>query len=257
MSSVCPNCENSIESSAKTLQCDRCSAAIHSLCVDLPADKVQIFTRSKSKGFRFFCKKCISQQDAAASIDIPALLADLRNSIGSIQKRLEALELKLVSPEPKPDFSFEDAVNEALDRIQKSKNVIVFGVAENSDLQVVSSILKTINSEVNIAHNPIRIGKPGQRPRPVRVTLSSSEEVVSVLKNKNKLAGGQYSSVKIKSDETFHQRQHLRDLRVALQTRIDAGETNITIKYIRGVPKIVPVDKPNENNTPEINRKNL
>lgn len=50
---------------------------------------------------------------------------------------------------------------------------------------------------------------------------------------------GELRGVSLAHDRTLKERQHLAELREVLQTRVDAGEANLTIRYINGTPKIV------------------
>lgn len=53
-----------------------------------------------------------------------------------------------------------------------------------------------------------------------------------------------FSEILISHDRTQKERLLLNDLRQTLDRRTKAGESNLTIKYINGIPKIV-------NNTPK------
>lgn len=51
------------------------------------------------------------------------------------------------------------------------------------------------------------------------------------------------NNIKISDDKTPSQREYLNNVRLALKRRIDAGEQDLTIRYIKGVPTIVTKKK--------------
>lgn len=58
-----------------------------------------------------------------------------------------------------------------------------------------------------------------------------------MLKNKAAISGT--TNFRISSDLTPMQREHLVNLRKQLQERIDGGDTDATIKYVKQIPTIV------------------
>lgn len=72
--------------------------------------------------------------------------------------------------------------------------------------------------------------------RSLRVIFPTSDAALHVIKNKSKLIN---SKIKISSDNTKMQLEHLQNLRTELQQRQINGESNLTIKYVKGVPKII------------------
>ena len=63
-----------------------------------------------------------------------------------------------------------------------------------------------------------------------------------ILRNKSRYQG----PVKISRDLTLIQRKHFKNLRQQLGILKEAGETDKTIRYFNGVPKIVSVNKKQE-----------
>uniref|UniRef100_A0A6P7GTF1 Uncharacterized protein LOC114340545 n=1 Tax=Diabrotica virgifera virgifera TaxID=50390 RepID=A0A6P7GTF1_DIAVI len=76
------------------------------------------------------------------------------------------------------------------------------------------------------------------KPRPLKVTMMSSEDALFVLKNKSKLNQNSNSNIYIKQDLTSCQSKYLAELQTELQSRIDNGEKNLTIRYINKIPRI-------------------
>lgn len=89
----------------------------------------------------------------------------------------------------------------------------------------------------------IRLGRYiPNKPRPIKVCFNNNETPKLLLRNKTKLP----ENIKIYSDQTPSQKLYLDSLKTELYRRIGNGETNIVIKYIKGVPKIVKNDQKNQ-----------
>lgn len=85
-----------------------------------------------------------------------------------------------------------------------------------------------------------RIGGRSQgRSRPLRVTMPSKKDVLTILRNKNRYSG----PVKIYQDQTPKQRQHFKDTKDHLKHLHDSGDTDKTIRFFKGVPKIVDANQ--------------
>lgn len=88
-----------------------------------------------------------------------------------------------------------------------------------------------------------RLGrKQAKGDRPIKVEFSSSSIPSKILRNKIKLTQNTtYSKIKISDDMTPTQLNEIKKVREDLKRREAAGEKGITIKYVKGSPKIVPV----------------
>jgi len=83
-----------------------------------------------------------------------------------------------------------------------------------------------------------------EKPRPIKIILSNTLEVFSSLRlQANLRKSTTWSNIRFSSDRTNFQREQMNKLRQELQKRKDDGENNIIIKYIRGTPKIVTIQK--------------
>jgi hypothetical protein len=150
-------------------------------------------------------------------------------------------------------LQFEEVTSEAVERMIRSKNVIIYGVPESSgtteqrqtkDATEIRKIISAITPEA-IPQKIIRIGKPNSpNTRPLKVSLSNDLIAKEVLRNKNKLINSDLSrSISISDDKTPKQLEYLKNLRTELQLRRDNGEDNITIKYMKGIPSIIESKK--------------
>ena len=85
--------------------------------------------------------------------------------------------------------------------------------------------------------NVTRLGKfDVKKTRPVKVTVATDQQTLSVLKRGRDLLG---KGIKTKNDMTPTQLSLLHDTRDDLKKRIEAGDVNLTIKYVRGTHTII------------------
>lgn len=143
---------------------------------------------------------------------------------------------------------YENFIAECNERYLRGKNIIIVGVQEpcmdnmdiadkqNSDRQEVNKITRMIFSGCPEPERVIRLGKfQHGKTRPIKACFVSEEPVKNVLRNKNNVITG---NVKIYSDQTPYQREAMRKLKQELEIRTANGETDLCIKYIKGVPQI-------------------
>jgi len=173
----------------------------------------------------------------------------ISDNIQSLSDRIKKLEFDLASgvsmaPLPHPE---EDIIVELADRNRRSNNLIFYNldeVADSSspderhrvDLSLAKDIVQVIIPDGVSISKVTRLGGRGTgRARPLRVTLPTKEDVISILRNKRRYVG----PVKIYQDQTTKQRKFFNDLRSRLKEYHEAGDINKTIRYFDGVPKIV------------------
>jgi hypothetical protein len=179
-------------------------------------------------------------------------LSDVIIENKSLEERVIKLELKLTEV---GSISQENVYSELLDRQSRARNVILFNVPEAStsipgqldDTSFANDVFNTIGASVN----PLsvhRLGKVSTKPRPLRITLPSSLDVFEILKVKRKLTTmDKFSSIRISTDLTQLQRKYLSNILSELKSRKDAGEHNIFVRYINGLPTISKNDRTNSN----------
>jgi len=84
-----------------------------------------------------------------------------------------------------------------------------------------------------------RLGRKSTKPRPLKITLQDASDVFVILKNKHKLRSTpNYSSIRISPDRTHMQRDQLRNVYAKLEERKSAGETDLIVKFLKGIPTI-------------------
>lgn len=135
----------------------------------------------------------------------------------------------------------EDLYAELDDRRTRAKNIIIYGLPnrsdESNDLEFVNDILEQI-SDFPLAKSARKIGSSRDRNTvPIKLTFESESDARHVLKFKNKL--GKFK-ITAKNDLTSEQQKYIKHLSQELDLRIKNGEKDLTIRYIKGTPKIVP-----------------
>ena len=126
---------------------------------------------------------------------------------------------------------------ERRDRIERSKNVVIYGLKESDDqkpqIEIVqelfSSTLELPDIEVLRA---IRLGKyraEHRNPRPIRVFLSSARDKSAIMKNKKKLAS---TKIFINNDLTKEQSEREKKLRTVRKRMSQDPKYNAKHIYI-------------------------
>lgn len=235
----------------KMVTCCICQNKFYHQCVDLSAAEVR--TIKIKSNLKWSCSDCT---------DLGSNLNDLKSLIVSLKKEIEELKVKFTSKivdnkSSFPSYPFEEVLHELSDRNARKSNIIIFGIPETpgnasreqstTDNEAVLRTLRFLVPSTDI--NPIslfRLGKydPSKpRPRPIKVKLPRDELVGTLLKNtKNLKTNKDFSNIVIASDRTPRQQEHYRSVRMELQQRLNNGETNLTIKYVKGIPSIVPLN---------------
>ncbi|CAI6375470.1 unnamed protein product [Macrosiphum euphorbiae] len=175
--------------------------------------------------------------------NVSVQLRDLGTRTSVLENKVTQLENQLSSTKSSNYSADETVISEVIDRQARSRNLIVFNAAESDgntedDISLIKSVLHYITP--NIAPALVsRLGQKSSKPRPLKVTLHEPSDVFIVLKNKHKLrTSSTYSSIRISPDRTIMQRNQLRDIIEKLEERKTAGETNLVMKFVKGVPTI-------------------
>jgi len=128
-------------------------------------------------------------------------------------------------------------------RIQRSGNIIIFGIPEQSqgtieerrslDASAVDELLSEIDEEVPESKSLQihRLGKPRDgRPRPLRITGFTVGQKLQVVRSARSLRNSDnYKNVFVNSDLTPRQQREARALRVELKQRRENGENDLVI----------------------------
>lgn len=206
--------------------------------------------------------------------DMRGLIGELKDSIQGLDTRIYTVELHtqefyqqlerfssrlqavedrpLSSSSPSPTTSAGTTRSDILssnayelsreldERKCRSSNVIVFGAPECScpDEKLANFNAKLILYGISACAKFVkRLGQnQSGNPRPLKVFLNSSTEAIQVLKHR---ADFSRDSMQVRNDYTPAQQAHYKSLKEELNTRVQAGEVDLIIRYIRGTQTIV------------------
>lgn len=175
-------------------------------------------------------------------------LSGLIEKAKSSETKIHALEsdiAKIKNTEPNIATS-ENIIQEMKERTIRERNIIIVGVREckeantnEAQLYDENEVVSITKSLVNSCPKPAKVFRIGKynplKSRSIKVCFESPQTVKLLLRNKNQLR----KEIKIFSDQTPAQQNYLKTLQEELGRRTANQESDITIKYIRGVPKIV------------------
>lgn len=172
---------------------------------------------------------------------------DTDNRISVLESKIDTLKTDTVNRILPTNC--DNVISEIHERFQREKNLIIVGIDEIStknveerrshDMSKVNSMIKSIGVDCAQPTKVIRIGKYDRnRTRPIKACFETSDTPKLILRNKIALQNTS-AKLKIYSDETPLQRKMMQTLRDELKHRTEAGEKDLIIKYIKGVPKIV------------------
>lgn len=135
--------------------------------------------------------------------------------------------------------------HEVHERIEKSKNIIIFNVEEelvdstNSPMNLAETILKSLNLNISISH-AVRLGKISSKPSPLLVKLGNKLEMLSVLKAKRKLSTvDKWKHIFIGADFTALQRTQYNNIKQQLDAKKRSGDNGCYIKFVKDIPTLV------------------
>lgn len=240
MSNRCGTCDKDLGD--KPVCCDSCHIAMHPIedCTGLAPSELRAVILQR-RTLMFLCKSCRTAFKSA-----PSLLRQIE-VLASEVKSLKQ-EMNLLKQQAKPNM--EPLIFEVQDRVSRANNFMIFNAKENSsselkirieaDKKVVTEVMDLMGIENNTDKivKVLRVGvQKSNKPRPLKVICSDSRLVNSVIRSKSKLYSSEF---RVSSDQTKMQQDHWKAVRAELKSREENGETNLTIKYIQGVPKIVP-----------------
>lgn len=179
-----------------------------------------------------------------------------QNETETLKSNLSKLEVAVNNIKSQEDLpgrraNIEPTIEELKERDKRACNVLFFGVAEsdmldkNERIRCESENIKNLiaSIDINVQTDQIKVLRLGryqpEKIRPVKVIFESKETALRVLKRRTNLDRSR--AVYIKSDQTPMQRKYLKDLIRELESRTEKGETDLRIKYLNSMPKIIKV----------------
>ncbi|CAH1170632.1 unnamed protein product [Phaedon cochleariae] len=169
----------------------------------------------------------------------------LKEETDILKSKVHNLEMKI------QETNLEETYNEVKMRFEREKNLIIFGLEETVPANEVETLINNLILPHTVAINHItRLGKHRTGVnRLVKVELSSAKDVVTVLRNTSKVSKSSYPLIRIKSDKTPKQMKQLGALYDDLKARRANGDTNLAIRYVNNIPKIVTVSDYHQGNS--------
>lgn len=198
-------------------------------------------------GIAWTCKNCLQYGDD---------LNSLKLVIASLQEEIKVLrETVLTSSRSSSSSLLEDEkiVQEIADRERRKTNIMIFGCKEarcdnnkaqmDLDVKLVNDICATLQISAG-ASKVSRLGRidpsKASNARPMKVVFSSESPVLDIVRNIAKLRSiPEFSVLSINRDRTPMQLEIHKQARLELQNRLKAGESNLKIKYKRGIPSVI------------------
>lgn len=185
---------------------------------------------------------------------IETKISKIEDKIKSLETEYKKFKLSPQSTETNQLCVNEQIIRELQDRKKRENNIIIVGILEQSSISTRERILKDESDVLNITSKvsenipkPIKVFRVGKynagKTRRIKVCYDKPETAMLLLRNKEKLP----DSIKIFSDQTPAQQKYFLAIRDELTRRTESGETDLTIKYINGVPSITKQESKNSN----------
>lgn len=227
----------------KLITCCVCQNKFKYSCAGLSLSEVKTLSKT---GISWTCPNC---NEFGQNInELKAILLDLKNEVAA----LKAENNKLVGKSSLDDIAFEEVVHEVAERQRRKKNIIIYGLKESTDKNTYKEDDKLATIEI-LNHlladqdfsfiNPIRLGKyvsDTNKKRPIKVTLQDEHMPHNILHLAMKLREvDHFKMINISLDRTPRQIRLHTSCKKELETRLSQGESNLKIKYINGIPKII------------------
>lgn len=251
MATVCVKCTLSVNDKSPGIPCGFCASVFHAKCIYLNKDQLAFF--NNNAGAFYKCDNCrgAGHGNSSSRGENCNNCSTLIATIKALQATVEALQKEVRSMKENPGQSRDDAeaiINEVCERQRREKNIIIYGLEQitgntqvnlQEDKRNALHIVRQVVPELVVDESKVvRLGKSNNtKPAPVRVQLSSREDVSAILKNKRKLRE-RYAHIMISTDNTPMQREQLRKVLQELNERKARGEDGLFVKYVRGNPSV-------------------
>ncbi|CAG9823964.1 unnamed protein product [Phaedon cochleariae] len=182
-------------------------------------------------------------------------MENLLHSTTRIQKSVTGFQQKVEQPM---------SLMELRTPLTVKKNLIIFGVPEEIDMNAVAVIisdftqyLDSIVDEGVPQYSILHIHRIGEtidgKVGPLKMYFDCSLIPKFILRHQLKLKGRcGYENLSFKSDKSYSERPYLTELRNELTDRTTRGEKNLNIKYVKGTPTIVSVPTSTENTSSDL-----
>lgn len=276
MVQVCKVCNGNISPRSLALKCKQCKSWHHANCLDLSADQLDhyLIESKKDSGDEWICRVCsttfcspgsgASFHSAGSAGGYDANMESLKtmlitefqrlrqelvssfqrdlsmmsNRMTAVENENKALKSEILQLRANQTSSVQEVISEVEEQKIRAKNIMVFDLAESEDdISCVTAIVGAVAAEA-VPLKAVRLGKKRSGVhRPLKVTFANENIATKVLKQSRNIK--EKERINVKADLTPGQQNHLKNLRNELQKRTAEGEGDLTIKFIRGLPRIV------------------
>lgn len=241
----CLKCQKTVDLKKNIFKCTKCNMTVHNKCMELTKGE-KLLLNDENKKKIYFCFRCDGNTGGDTS-ELQKKLDDYAKSLEELKVEIRRKNEQVINSEPGKD-EFEEVVQELAEHQAKSKNIIIFNLTELADSDPHSDELKRVQDILNDVPHPntgpavlsvIRMGRVKRTDtiRPLKVMLSSSDNVLSVLRLKAHFT--KKKDISIAPDRTLKQRNHMKSLVDELEKRRSKGEDNLIIRYRNGIPTII------------------
>lgn len=237
--SKCGKCDKEVGKKDQALTCDLCGMWHHTVCegVEEALYKLMQETQKLDQGIKWFCKKCnkfacglmsnitqISARQDAIESKVHVFEQEIKglNNILSTFKEEQDKINKQVSDkltETANKCGVSASTREVREREERKANLIFFNIEESSkeetteriqdDIEKIKKVLEKIEAGQCELNNPVRLGKKGEQPRPLKVKLQSNDACQQILRQTKKLKG---TDTYISRDMTPLERKEWKEL---------------------------------------------
>ncbi|KAG5875030.1 hypothetical protein JTB14_008139 [Gonioctena quinquepunctata] len=187
----CSHCKLPVkEDEDEFVQCDSCKTCFHTTkkCSITSSTEARVFTLQK-RMLIFFCDDCLTSFK-----QVPQLL----RKINKLEEDIVILkdEVKSLKSNPGNALNAETLYNEIQERARRSKNVLIHNLKESNLRDHKDRISHDIENAINILSpmeissadiKVFRLGKPGNKPRPLKVIFDNEEAALTCIKNRRKV----------------------------------------------------------------------
>lgn len=201
--------------------------------------------------------------------DIIALKSEnsvLRSEFVSLKAKVGDLESN--TTKHRYENTVVQMLRESNERSRCNHNILVFGITESTadngvqraldDKINLTNLLSSLSLQLSSNVKLIRLGSnTAKKPRPLKVCFHSKKEVDDMLSSYfNALHNGLQipTNFRISRDRTSLERDILRAAYTELNQRREAGELNIKVSFINGVPSVIKFNPKNWVRGNNINR---
>lgn len=151
-------------------------------------------------------------------------------------------------------------MNKVIDIQKRSVNLIIHGVEESPsadtnecisfDNVAINKLFPICSASSDNIVNVTRLGRPitTNKSRPSKLTLCNQCDVNSFISKflaiKRK-SPSSITNISVVKDRTQAERRHIKDVYTEYHNRVNAGEQNIKVHYVNGLPRIVTIGSKN------------